>query len=197
MAAPLGEAARAAVRALVEAVAGDPRAGAAGRLRWAVGYNLHLTIRFLGATAPGRVPDVAAAAAAAARGARPFEVRLAGAGAFPAAARPRVVWLGLGSGVPELTALAGRLADELGRRGWPPEDRPFRAHLTLARADGIAGAGRAVEALAAAAASLDAAWTVDRLVVYQSVLGRGPAQYRPLAVAPLGDEPLPHVAPLG
>ena len=186
MAVPLGDAARAAVRALVDGVAADPRVAAAGRLRWAVGDNLHLTVRFLGATAPARVPHVAAAAEAAAAPQGPFAIRLAGAGAFPSATRPRVVWLGLASGVPELSALSSRLGAELVARGWPPEDRPFRAHLTLARADGIPGAGRAVEALAVAAATLDAAWTADRLVVYQSELGRGPARYRPLAEAPLG-----------
>lgn len=196
MAVPLGAEARAAVRALVDGVAADPGVAAAGRLRWAVGENLHLTLRFLGATPPRRVPDVAAAASAAAATARPFTARLAGAGAFPSAARPRVVWLGLTAGAPQLSALAARLGDELAGRGWPLEERPFRAHLTLARADGIPGAGRAVEALAAAAASLDAAWTVDRLVVYRSVLGRGPAQYAELATAPLGEAGLPDRSPL-
>lgn len=191
MAVPLADDARAAVRALVGEVAGDPRVAAAGRLRWAVGDHLHLTVRFLGATAPGRVADVAAAAAAAAAPQAPFEVRLVGAGGFPSDARPRVVWLGLASGVPELAALAARLGDELAARGWPAEDRPFRPHLTLARADGIPGAGRAVDALAAAAATLDAAWTADRLVVYRSELGRGPARYVPLAVVPLGGGSLP------
>ena len=46
------------------------------------------------------------------------------------------------------------------------------------------------------AATLDAVWTVDRLVVYQSDLGRGPARYRPLGTALLGDGSLPGRAPL-
>ena len=83
---------------------------------------------------------------------------------------------------PSPDALAGELAD----RGWERDERPFRAHLTLGRADGVPGAGRAVAALADAAATLDAAWTVDRLVVYRSDLGHGPARYRPLATALLG-----------
>ncbi len=182
----MGEEARTAVRALVDDVRGDRRVPEAGRLRWAVSENLHLTLRFLGATAPGRVPDVAAAAAAAAAAAPRFEVRLAGAGAFPSDARPRVVWLGIVAGVPQLRALAEMLGDELAARGWPRDERPFRAHLTLARADGVPGAGRGVAALAGAAASLQAAWTADRLVVYESELGHGPARYRPLATASLG-----------
>ena len=190
MAVPLGDAAGSAVRALVAAIVGDPRLPEAGRLRWAVTENLHLTVRFLGATAPDRVPDLVAATEATARMVAPFAVRLAGAGAFPTPDRPWVVWLGIVDGAPELAALAVVLSGELAGRGWDPDERPFRAHLTLGRADGVPGAGRAVAALANAATSLDAAWTVDRLVVYQSDLGRGPARYRPLATALLGGAPI-------
>jgi 2'-5' RNA ligase len=121
---------------------------------------------------------------AAAALAAPFTVRLSGAGAFPAADRPRVLWLGIVEGTAELAALAGTLGDRLAEHGWDRDERPFRAHLTLGRADGVPGAGRAVAALADAAAGLDVAWTVDRLVVYQSELGHGPPRYRPLATAP-------------
>jgi 2'-5' RNA ligase len=138
---------------------------------------------------------VIAATEAAARSAAPFTVRLAGAGAFPGADRPRVVWLGIVEGSPELAALAAILGDELAGRGWERDERPFRAHLTLGRADGVQGARRAVDALAGAAATLDAAWTVDRLVVYQSELGRGPARYRPLATAALGSGSVPGSLP--
>jgi len=139
---------------------------------------------------------VIAATEAAARTASPFTVRLAGAGAFPGADRPRVVWLGIVEGTSALASLAGALSDELAGRGWERDERPFRAHLTLGRADGVPGARRAVDALAGAAATLDAVWTVDRLVVYQSDLGRGPARYRPLGTALLGDGSLPGRAPL-
>jgi 2'-5' RNA ligase len=183
---PLAEAARTAVRSLVQEIVGDPALPEAGRLRWAVTENLHLTVRFIGATAPDRVPDLVAATEAAAATVAPFTVRLAGAGAFPTADRPRVVWLGIVEGESELASLAGVLSAELAARGWEADERPFRAHLTLGRADGVQGAGRTVAALARAATGLDAAWTVDRLVVYQSDLGHGPVRYRPLATAPLG-----------
>ncbi len=170
---------------------------AARRLRWAVTDNLHLTVRFLGPTAPDRVPDVAAAAEAAAARLAPFEVRIGGAGAFPTAERPRVVWLGIAAGTPPLRELAVALDDELAVRGWPRDERPFRVHLTLARADGVPGAASAVGALAGAATGLDAAWTADRLVVYESDLGHRPARYRPLSTALLRGDALPRRGPLG
>ncbi len=186
VAVPLADAARSAVRALVDGVVADPALPEAGRLRWAITENLHLTVRFLGSTAPDRIPDLVAATEAAAALVAPFAVRIAGAGAFPAADRPRVVWLGIVEGTSELEALAGALGEQLAERGWERDGRPFRAHLTLGRADGIQGAGRTVAALARAATGLDAAWTVDRLVVYQSELGHGPVRYRPLATTLLG-----------
>jgi 2'-5' RNA ligase len=197
VAVPLGDTARDAVRALVDAVALDPRVPAAARLRWAVTENLHLTLRFLGPTAPDRVPDVAAAAEAAAARLAPFAIRIGGAGAFPSVDRPRVVWLGIATGTAELSTLAAALGDALAERGWPRDERPFRVHLTLARSDGILGAARAVGALADAARGLDAAWTADRLVVYRSELGRGAPRYRPLATSLLRDDALHGRPPLG
>jgi 2'-5' RNA ligase len=153
-------------------------------------------MRFLGPTPPDRVPDVAAAAEKAVAELAPFEVRLAGAGAFPSAERPRVVWLGIEHGAAELARLAARLDDALAAGGWPPDGRPFRAHLTLGRSDGVPGAAAAVAALQGAARDLDAAWTADRLVVYRSVLGHGPPTYAPLAVARLAGGGLPGEPPL-
>ena len=198
VAVPLGDAARAAVRALVDRVAGDPRVPAARRLRWAVTDNLHLTIRFLGPTAPDRVPDVAAAAEAAAARLAPFEVRIGGAGAFPTAERPRVVWLGIAAGTPPLRRARGGARRRAGRTGLAPRRAPVPRPPH-------AGPGRRGprrrrapwRALAEAATGLDAAWTADRLVVYESDLGHRPARYRPLSTALLRGDALPRRGPLG
>ena len=191
VAAPLGDAAREAVARLMRELGAppdggrdpDPCAPPSARLRWVRSANLHLTLRFLGATAPSSVPALEEALDRAARASRPFEARLSGAGAFPSPARPRAVFLRVGDGARELAALADRFSIELAEGGWPPAERPFAAHLTLARSDGVPGASAAVEALGAAAATLDASWTVDRIVLFESVLGGGPARYVALRTA--------------
>jgi 2'-5' RNA ligase len=193
IAVPLGDAARLAVADLMTGLGAppdggrspDPAAPPSARLRWVRSANLHLTLRFLGATPADSIPALEAALDRAARAVAPFEARLSGAGAFPSPARPRAVFLRVDAGAARLAALADRLTAELAAGGWPPADRPFEAHLTLARSDGVPGAPAAVEALAAAAVALDAAWKVDRIVLFESLLGGGPARYVPLQSARL------------
>jgi len=194
IAVPLGDAARLAVAHLMASLGAppdggrdpDPAAPPSARLRWVRSANLHLTLRFLGATPAASIPALEAAVDRTARAAVPFEARLSGAGAFPSPARPRAVFLRVDAGAARLAALADRLTAELAAGGWPPGGRPFEAHLTLARSDGVPGAPAAVQALVEASATLDAAWIVDRIVLFESLLGGGPARYVPLRSAPLG-----------
>lgn len=168
-----------ACRGLIDGV----RRGPAGRgARWVRTENLHLTLRFLGATSPDRVPAIADAVRAAARGTAAFSVRLARAGAFPSAGRPRALWIGIEQGAEQLAAITAALEAPLDVLGWPPEGRPFRPHLTVARTDAapIADAAAAAAALMAAADGWQAAFDVDRVVLYRSHLRSGPPVYEPL-----------------
>ena len=76
--------------------------------RWVRMDGLHVTLRFLGATESGNVPAVGEAMRAATDGHAPFEVTLAGAGAFPAGRRPRTLWIGIEHGAEQLGALVAR-----------------------------------------------------------------------------------------
>ena len=173
------------VRADVADGPGGP-AGSVREVRWVRTDGLHLTIRFLGPTLDDRLAAVEAAVRTAARGAEPFAVRIAGGGAFPDARRPRVLWLGVIEGAEGLGSLAGALGEALAQAGWPRDARPFRSHLTLARSDGVPSGPRTAGALIAAAGGFDARWTADRLVLFESHTGGGPARYEPLLEVPLG-----------
>jgi RNA 2',3'-cyclic 3'-phosphodiesterase len=184
VAVPLSEPARAAVADVVERIrAGEPE----GRgVRWVRLDGLHITLRFLGPTAESRVDAVAAAVADAAAGITPFEIRVSGADAFPPVGRPRTLWLDLDRGIDDLAALAGRLDDALARAGWERERRPFRAHLTLARADGVRAGPATVAALKEAAAELAIESPIDRIVLFESITGSGRARYVDRAEVALG-----------
>jgi 2'-5' RNA ligase len=122
----------------VKAALGDVAATLDGRVprgavRWVRPEQMHLTLRFLGDTPADRLPALSAVLDGLAAGHAPFALRLTEVGCFPNLRRPRVVWVGLGGEEAKLAALVHGLEAALRPLGRPPEDKPFRAHLTLGR----------------------------------------------------------------
>jgi len=184
VAVPLAEDVNAVVRRLVEDVRGQEPAGRG--VRWVRLDGLHVTLRFLGPTAGDRIDSLGDAVRRIAARNEPFETAIAGAGAFPSSGRPRTLWLGIDDGNGALANLARDLDDELARLGWERQDRPFRPHLTLARADGVRAGPASAAALRSAADGLRLSSRVDRVVLFESLTGGGPARYVPLHEVALG-----------
>lgn len=163
---------------------------AAGRhadeVRWVAPEDVHLTLQFLGAVPEERLEALRGALAAAAGEARPLALELKGAGGFPTARRPRVVWAGVGGEVVPLASLAAGLGRRLAPLGFPPEDRPLSPHLTLGRARQGRGAPGLGGALAQVASLEGAPWRAEALVLYRSHLSPAGARYQPLDRFPLG-----------
>ena len=181
---PIPSPVRDAVTALVDGVRGasDP---AVRDVRWVRLDGLHLTIRFLGPTDEEHVADVAAAVDRTAGRRPPFDVVIAGGGAFPSVARPRALWLGVAEGATDLGATATALDDALADVGWTRDDRPYRAHLTLARSDGVRSGPAVARRLIDAAAAVREPFRAESLVLFESISGGGPARYVPLHEARL------------
>jgi 2'-5' RNA ligase len=174
-----------AIGAVVDAVraAGD---AAIRDVRWVRLDGLHLTVRFLGPTDEERIADVAAAVEKTARSIDPFEVIIANGGAFPSVARPRALRLGVTGGATELAATAARLDDALAEVGWPREERPYRAHLTLARSDGVRAGPAVARRLIQTAQAVHEPFQAKSLVLFESISGGGPARYVPLHETSIG-----------
>ena len=101
---------------------------------WVTPDHIHLTLRFLGNVPDEAVPSLLQAMEQAAQGQPAFPVRARALGCFPHPARPRVLWVGLDDPSQALGRLNERLMAALTPLGFPPENRPFHPHLTLARA---------------------------------------------------------------
>jgi 2'-5' RNA ligase len=145
-------------------------------VRWTPPARWHVTLRFLGDVDD---PADAAAALAAAAGSQ--------AGPPVAEAGPRTEVLGGAAlvvpvrGLEAVAAAVERATAAIGRR---PEARPFRGHLTLARAGRgpvAAGSLRGV-----AGAPVSTRWLVREATLVRSTLGRGGARYEVIATAALG-----------
>jgi RNA 2',3'-cyclic 3'-phosphodiesterase len=137
--------------------------------------NWHFTLRFLGDTPLSRLdalrheldePETGAA----------FRVGFSGYGAFPHPARASVLWLGVGEGEEALQRLAGAVEVAVRRAGFPAEERPFRAHLTLSRIQ----PPRDVRELLRCLPSFHESMEVSGVTLFRSHLGGGPARYEPL-----------------
>ncbi len=190
VAAALPEDAAETVRSIVDDIRAEPLPDGARDVRWVRLDGLHLTLRFLGPTAEDRVEPTAAvvrAVASAAEG--PIDLELGLAGTFPPQGRPRALWIGIVAGAEALTRLSVDLNTALADAGWERDDRPFRAHLTLARSDGVPAGTLVAGRLAAVMADRRIAARVDSIGLFESVTGGGPARYVPVTSVRLGAEP--------
>lgn len=185
VAVPLPSDATSAIAHLVDRVRAEGVPGGGRDVRWVRLDGVHLTLRFIGPTLGDRVGAALAAVRAAAASSDPFDVSLGGAGRFPPVGRPRALWLGLRVGEADLASLAGSVDRALAEAGWTFDPKPFRAHLTLARSDGVPAGGAVGDRLEAAAADIDVRFRADRIGLFESVTGGGPARYEPLEIVRL------------
>jgi RNA 2',3'-cyclic 3'-phosphodiesterase len=157
-------------------------------VRWTAPAAFHVTLKFLGAVADGRVPAVIAAVGPAIAGAEPLALAAGGLGAFPSRARARVVWAGIAVGGESVAALASAIDTALAPLGFPVEARPFHAHLTIGRVRSPRGARELAAALEDRARDSFGAWTAAEVVLYESRLRPTGAEYTRVADWRLGNE---------
>jgi RNA 2',3'-cyclic 3'-phosphodiesterase len=99
---------------------------------WPDPQGLHLTLAFLGEQPVESVPTLLAVAKEALAGQVAFPLATDRLGGFPKDRAARVLWLGLGA-QPALGRLAAALRLGLVEAAIPFDEKPFKAHLTLAR----------------------------------------------------------------
>lgn len=130
----------------------------------------HLTLEFLGSVEAARQPALhAAAAQVQERGGAAEEVLLDRLEHWP---RPQVLCLVASVVPPGLAELVSGLRTALAERGFEPERREFRPHLSLARKARQPARSRPVEPLH---------WPVRDLVLARSVSDASGSRYEPLA----------------
>ena len=151
--------------------------------RWQDDDQLHLTVRFLGDLDRRATEDVVAALGQVTTPA--LQARLAGVGAFETGGRITTLWAGLAPREP-LAALHRKVERGLILAGVAPDRRAYLPHVTLARLSRGAGLDPAIGRWRADNAALTSApFALDRLILFESTLGREGARYDPVAIWPL------------
>ena len=160
---------------LADELAGTPLPGRSADPR-----SWHITVRYLGPSTDeqaerflGYLGEHLSRA--------PFTLGFGGLGAFPRPSRATVLWLDVTRGAEALADLADAAEKAAEASGFPPEDRPYRPHLTLARLR----PPRDVSALVGSVDRFPLTQTVDQVVLFSSEPGPDGPRYEPVAVLPL------------
>ncbi len=148
---------------------------------WVAPDNLHLTLRFLGELSEDLARTVTTALAAP-YPVPEFDIELAGVGMFPPAGSARVIWLGVTAGGDHLAALHAEVERRL-TQYTPPEDRPYRAHLTVGRFR-VPAPARVRDTIVSPNLQVGRC-TVRHVTLYRSQLSPKGAVYTALLRAPL------------
>lgn len=125
--------------------------------------TLHWTIRFLGEMEESRLAAIQAAVAEAARVSEAFEIGYGDLAGLPSQARARVAAIVPTAGEARLKGVHAALDRALACAAVPAEERPFRPHLTVARASKMPAA--------VPKAALCHRQRVDQVILWESRLG--------------------------
>jgi RNA 2',3'-cyclic 3'-phosphodiesterase len=159
--------------------------------------NLHVTVRFVGEVADAAVATLLDAVREAGATVPRTTAEARGFGAFPSSRRPRVVWAGIDDPRGALAAVEAAISDRLAVLGHAREDRPYSAHVTVARINvgarvretkvGARNVGALRDRIAAAERDppVFGAVPVTSVTVFRSELGRDGSRYTALARFPL------------
>ncbi|MGE5190576.1 MAG: RNA 2',3'-cyclic phosphodiesterase [Gemmatimonadota bacterium] len=166
-----------------------PFQSGAGRVAWVRERNLHLTLKFLGEIRAGQVDELETLLKDAAHSLPPFDLEVAGAGAFPTPRAPRVLWVGIREPLELVGKLQQNIETALSRAGFPREDRPFHPHVTAGRVKGALPPGWGDRFVGALAGIRFGSVRAASFQLYESRLSPAGATYTVVRDIPIGDGP--------
>lgn len=153
--------------------------------KWTHPQDLHITLKFLGATPSENIADIHSLLLDIAEHYAPISLSLSDLGTFGLPVSPRVLWTRVGGEMERLFSLQRDIEHKLERIGFAKENRPYSPHVTLAKQ--YVGADSPEELLMAIAKSTwqpPLSWPGMDIVLFESHPGKSP-MYEALARFPL------------
>ncbi|MCX5849427.1 MAG: RNA 2',3'-cyclic phosphodiesterase [Deltaproteobacteria bacterium] len=157
-----------------------------GRINWTKPQGQHLTLKFFGDISTEDVKNICSAVQNRIVLESNLNLKVEKLGVFPDARRPRVLWCGITDDAEKLTALQKKLDGDFAVIGFPAEERPFQAHLTLGRIKDSRELTGISESLIKHGAFAAGEFVCEKLVLFQSKLSTQGAVYTKLAEFVLG-----------
>lgn len=139
----------------------------------------HLTLRFLGATPPQKIPDIRQALADACAHHQPFSLTINKIGVFGSRYAPEVIWLGFEHFEP-FKNLFDQLEPKLEAYGFEPNYGNFVPHITLGRIKSLHDKHKFWESIDAVPKKFEQNLEISSLNLYQSFLHKDGPEYKSL-----------------
>jgi len=151
--------------------------GSGAEVKWVRPEGIHVTLKFLGETDRETLEALSAVLRPLAAGFAPFEVKAQGLGCFPSLRNPRVVWVGLAEERGALSELQRGIETAAAGFGFPPEERPFKPHLTLGRVRSSKGKIPLIQVIERNAGLGLGSFRSEQVILFRSDLRPGGAVY--------------------
>jgi 2'-5' RNA ligase len=183
----IGDDIKKAIGAMADDLRSEVRDGKP-RVSWTRLDGWHVTLKFLGDVEPDRIDSVSEGLRHAAEGQTSFTIRAAGVTTFPQgkkpARKPRAIVVPMRDDG-ESARLAAAIDERLTPLGFDPEQRPYVAHLTVARVRDHKGWDHMAAELRRYEAYEFGETKIDSVALYQSRLQSGGSRYAVLQHFPL------------
>ncbi len=154
-------------------------------VRWVRIRNLHISLKFLGDVETGVIPELCQRARETVSAFGPMRLTIEGMGLFPNHTKPRVVWFGVGGDTREFARLESELAKNIESLGFPADERPFTAHLTIGRVKSDSARGELIRLVHKNHEVMIGDAPVDTVCLYESRLSPGGSIYTRVESFPL------------
>ncbi|GJL57328.1 MAG: RNA 2',3'-cyclic phosphodiesterase [Nitrospirales bacterium] len=165
------------------------------KINWVPPESLHLTLKFLGYVDAPMVEQILTAIEPIRTSQQAFTLEVKGVGVFPHLRRPRILWVGCTGDIPALLTLVSRIEGALEPLGFPPEDKPFFPHLTLARINhnNTQVGGALTQSGFLEQSQALGILHIDRITLFRSEVSQSGAEYTALRTLPF-NEPGSHIS---
>jgi 2'-5' RNA ligase len=156
------------------------------QVKWVKPESIHLTLKFFGNIEDKTVDDISQVVKKVTAEIDAFDLGIKGIGVFPNMLRPRVIWVGVESSGRTLDILYKETKVSLKKIGFEPEQREFRAHLTLGRVKSLKDKRQLTEQIEKLKGCEVGSFRVENLLLFKSDLRPTGAVYTKLETFNLG-----------